>query len=251
MCYVLFLLAVGGGSQLSAAMPAESSGGYEEPSGEKVAAGKRGWADPFDDSKVAVTYARYRTRYPYYFYAHIKKLVNEVAGLEPGKKVNILELGTGTGGVALGIMEHLGSKVAVTAVDMSEAMLRVARAEGLKRGIKVHFQCSKAVSTPYSDASFDIVITTRSWQFFGQKEVMREVKRLLKPGGLFMMASYATCDGAVIPVTGALLREYNPRWALTKELGAPTDYVKMFCKNSFTAIRAATYVDRSSVSQDY
>ena len=243
--FVFLLLVAGGGGCMFAATP--KGEGKAQSSGKKVAARRV----PFDYGRVAKNYNRYRRRYPACFYEHLKKLAGDLKGLTLGEKVKIIELGTGTGMVALGIAEQLGSSVAVTGVDISETMLQIARDENNKRGIGVQFQLAKAESTPYSDASFHIVIAARSWHWFNRKEAIREVKRILKPGGFFMIADYSTFFGDASYVTDALIRKYNPSWHLIERLNHLPNYARMFCKSSFDEIRLATSLDKHLISQAY
>ncbi len=70
-------------------------------------------------------------------------------------KMRILDVGTGTGFLAL-ILAELGHEV--VGLDLSEGMLRVARKKAKQRGLKIQFKLGDAENLPFKDESFDAVI---------------------------------------------------------------------------------------------
>jgi ubiquinone/menaquinone biosynthesis C-methylase UbiE len=111
----------------------------------------------------------------------------------------ILELGTGTGAGALMLAERF-AHAEITAVDISEAMVAVARAKlppGL--GNRVRFSVADAASLPYEDGRFDLVVQ------LNMPAYVDETARVLAPGGYVILASSL---GAATPyyTPGRLLR---------------------------------------------
>lgn len=93
----------------------------------------------------------------------------------------ILELGCGTGHWS----EFLSSKgFKVIALDISEAMLSKARLKDIKN---VEFRKADAAALPFPDESFGMVVSITMLEFVDDLEkVLKEIYRVLKPGGLFI-----------------------------------------------------------------
>ncbi len=106
-----------------------------------------------------------------------------------------LDLGCGTGSVA---MKLAGAGARVHAIDISEQMLRLTSARAIRAGFAVQVEYGRAEHIPALDSSFDIVAACLSLMFVADKAAAAsEVARVLKPGGRFVAASWASpeqCD---------------------------------------------------------
>ncbi len=77
----------------------------------------------------------------------------------------------------------LGLGHSVTAIDVSEAMLELARTS-VEPGSKVNFHQASAEELPFEDESFDLVINRYVvWTLPDPVRAIREWRRVLKPGG--------------------------------------------------------------------
>lgn len=107
--------------------------------------------------------------------------VETVRMLLPPTPADVLDVGTGTGFVAL-IAAELGHRV--TGIDLSEAMLAEARAEARRRQLTVHFERRDAVSPGLSAASFDAILSRHFlWTLRRPEAAFRQWRELLRPGG--------------------------------------------------------------------
>jgi ubiquinone/menaquinone biosynthesis C-methylase UbiE len=120
-------------------------------------------------------------------------LAIDALAVEPGTRV--LDLGCGPGG-ALGLLARRAGPGVVHGMDHSLAMLAQAsarNAKGIRDGVIILTQGSFE-ALPYASASFDRVMASNVIYFWREPDVvMREILRVLKPGG--RLAVYAT-DGA-------------------------------------------------------
>ncbi len=103
----------------------------------------------------------------------------------------LLDVGTGGGHVSYLAAQHVK---AVTAYDLSDEMLAaVARTAG-ERGLKnIVTRQGVAESLPFEDGTFDVVLSRYSahhWRDVGKG--VREICRVLKPGGLLVMMDTAS-----------------------------------------------------------
>jgi SAM-dependent methyltransferase len=102
----------------------------------------------------------------------------------------VLDIGCGAGFDTLQAARQVGPEGRVLAIDMTEAMLQrtLQGAEELGLG-NVDARLGFAENLPTEDASIDIVISNGVVNLCPDKmQVMREVWRVLKPGGRFQIA---------------------------------------------------------------
>ena len=104
-----------------------------------------------------------------------------VARLAPGRGERWLDVGTGTGAVALRAA-RAGARV--TGVDLSPVMVDTARRLAREQGVDVRFEVGDAESLRYEDASFDVVASALG-VFLAPDHAAagRELARVCRPGG--------------------------------------------------------------------
>jgi SAM-dependent methyltransferase len=110
-----------------------------------------------------------------------------------------LDLGTGTGAVAIRAASLVGAAGHVTAVDISDQMLAVARERAAALGLRnVTFREGRAEAIPDDSACCDVLLASLSLMFvIDRAAAVREIARVLRPGGRFVAAVWAgpaDCD---------------------------------------------------------
>ncbi len=106
-----------------------------------------------------------------------------LAGLQPGERV--LDLGSGGGIDCFLASQQVGETGHVTGLDMTPAMLELARANKAKLGIEnVDFVQGEMEKMPLPDTSVDVIISNCVVCLSPDKDaVFRESFRVLSPGG--------------------------------------------------------------------
>jgi arsenite methyltransferase len=102
----------------------------------------------------------------------------------------VLDLGSGAGTDSLIAAQMVGTDGRVTGIDMTPEMLAKARAAAVEMGAgNVEFLESEAEHLPFSDGSFDVVISNGVIDLVPDKDaVFAELFRVLTPGGRIQIA---------------------------------------------------------------
>lgn len=135
-------------------------------------------SDPMDPEE----YARWRTSVLCAITESIEKhVIFNLAGDLRGKR--LLDLGCGEGTYSI-VASQKGAFV--TGLDISEAMLEPAKRRATALGASVEWCHASAESVRYDSDAFDIVLAVTILCFLGEpQQVVREVHRVLRPGGAF------------------------------------------------------------------
>jgi SAM-dependent methyltransferase len=107
----------------------------------------------------------------------------EVISVKPGERV--LEVGPGTGYYTLDVAEWLGEEGALDILDVQQEMLDHTMERARERGLgNVTPRLGDATGMPYEDATFDAAyLVTVLGEVPDQEAALREIARVLKPGG--------------------------------------------------------------------
>ncbi len=108
--------------------------------------------------------------------------------LRPGHRV--LELGGGAGQCARWVV-GVHPEVQIVSTDLSGGMLAVGRTLNARHGMPLPLAQCDATGLPFAEASFDRVFTAYGAVPFvaDSARLMREVARVLRPGGRFVFAT--------------------------------------------------------------
>src|SRR6476619_2534383 len=106
-----------------------------------------------------------------------------------------LELGAGTGFFSLNL-KQAGVLDEVHVTDLSPGMVEAARANATRLGFTVEGRVADAEGIPYEDDTFDVVVGHAVIHHIPDVEqAFREMLRVLKPGGRFVIAGEPTRIG--------------------------------------------------------
>jgi ubiquinone/menaquinone biosynthesis C-methylase UbiE len=124
-----------------------------------------------------------------------REKVLRLARLQPGEAV--LDVGCGTGTLAITAKRHVGTTGRVCGIDASSEMIARASKKARKAGAEVVFQNAVAEALPFPDAQFDTVLTTVMLHHLPPKvrqQCAHEIRRVLKPGGRVLAVDFGGAD---------------------------------------------------------
>lgn len=105
-----------------------------------------------------------------------------------GRAEQVLEIGVGTGRVAVPLSER---GYAMTGIDISEKMLAILEA----KSSSLEVQVADATDLPFGDASFDAVLAVDFFHLVAAwRRVVEEAVRVLRPRGRIVLSAFAVLD---------------------------------------------------------
>ena len=103
----------------------------------------------------------------------------------------VLEVAIGTG---LNL-PYYPQGITLTGIDLSPAMLAIARDRARALGLEVSLREASAEALPFPDASFDTVVCTVSLcNIPGDRAAIAEMYRVLRPGGQLILLDHVASD---------------------------------------------------------
>lgn len=118
-----------------------------------------------------------------------------ISGIQPGQQV--LDLAGGTGDIAALMSKQVGSHGRVVLSDINDAMLAVGRQRMEDRGVvgNIEYALANAEKLPFADNEFDAVtIAFGLRNVTDQNAALREMLRVLKPGGRAMILEFSKVE---------------------------------------------------------
>ena len=140
----------------------------------------------------------------------------------PADALRVLDVASGTAAVAIELARAVPART-VTGVDQSAEMLTAGRERIAKAGLasRIELREGRAEALPFGDAEFDALTFTYLLRYVDDpRATMRELARVVRPGGVVAMLEFAVPRGiwrplwelyvrAVLPAAGYVLA---PAW---------------------------------------
>jgi SAM-dependent methyltransferase len=133
----------------------------------------------------------------------VERLLDRAAAWLDGGSATMLDIGTGTGQLAIGAIRRWPG-VSVVGVDASAGMRSVAdvlarRTLGDAAG-RFRTETAFADALPFGDAAFDVALSSFVFQLVPNRaRALREARRILRPGGILAYVSWLQDDRAFKP----------------------------------------------------
>jgi ubiquinone/menaquinone biosynthesis C-methylase UbiE len=135
---------------------------------------------------------------------------------------NVLEIAVGTGRN----MPFYPQEVRLTGIDLSPAMLAVARQRANRLGRAVDLRVGDAQALDFLDASFDTVVCTLSLCTIpDDRRAVAETVRVLRPGGRLLLLEHVRSPIPIVRAVQRLLEPVFVRLQADHLLRDPLDYL--------------------------
>ncbi len=135
----------------------------------------------------------------------------------------VLEVAIGTGRN----LPFYPKEVRLTGVDLSPAMLEVARAHAQELGVEADLRVGDAQALPFPDEAFDTVVMTLSLCTIpDDHQAVAEASRVLKPGGRLLLLEHVRSPVLPVRTVQRLLDPLFVRFQADHLLREPLDHLE-------------------------
>jgi ubiquinone/menaquinone biosynthesis C-methylase UbiE len=190
-------------------------------------------ATDIDFGRRSDDYVAYRPGLPDSFYDRLEQFVTLDGA-------TALDLGTGPGHTAL-VLARRG--VNVTGIDISENQIEAARRRASELQLDVQFVVGRAEETGLADSSLDLVTASQCWGWFDHAAALAEVERMLRPGGLLIVAHYCylPTHSDIARRSEELVLKYNPTWTMAGWTGVYHKHIEQMQRGSMSLVEQFCY----------
>lgn len=123
----------------------------------------------------------------------LRQRVAALARLQPGQ--HVLDVGCGTGTLALEVQRCVGTTGCVVGIDPGPRQIARARQKALRHRVAIDFQLGTLEQLVFPERTFDVVLSTLMLHHLPQRvrqQGLAEVARVLKPGGRVVLADFTS-----------------------------------------------------------
>ncbi len=121
----------------------------------------------------------------------LRQRTADLARVQPGEKV--LDVGCGTGTLALEVAPHVGITGRVCGIDPGDQQIARARFKAARHNLFIEFQVGAIEHLNFPDQTFDVVLSAIMMHHLSdtlKREGLAEIARVLKPGGRLVIADF-------------------------------------------------------------
>ncbi len=113
--------------------------------------------------------------------------------VRPKSGESVLDVGCGTGTLAIAAKRRVGPSGRVCGIDASPEMIRRARKKADKAAVEVTFENVFVQKLPFPDAAFDVVLSVTMLHHLSRearRQCIHEIRRVLRPGGRILAIDF-------------------------------------------------------------
>ena len=121
----------------------------------------------------------------------LRQRTADLARIQPGE--NVLDVGCGTGTLALDVAPRVGTTGRVIGIDPGDQQIARARSKAAQHNWPIEFQVGVIEHLDFPDQTFDVVLSTIMMHHLSdtlKRQGLAEIARVLKPGGRLVIADF-------------------------------------------------------------
>ena len=131
----------------------------------------------------------------------------------------VLDLGCGIGNILIALAERTDFIHPAAGVDVSPDLIRIGEREIAQAGLRdrIGLEVAPATRLPFEDGAFDVVLTSHVLKHLDDEALLtsfREVVRVLRPGGRFLLWEFEKCARSALLFWSARLSGLPPPFQL-------------------------------------
>ncbi len=138
---------------------------------------------------------------------NLRRRVLDLAELRDGK--TMLDVGCGTGTLALDAAARVGAAGRVAGIDPAPRQIARARSKARRAGLTIDFQVAAIEALPFPDGSFDAVTSTVMMHHLPEdlkQQGLSEIRRVLQPRGRLVVCDFKSAETNVRDLTELITR---------------------------------------------
>ena len=120
----------------------------------------------------------------------------------PKRKLRVMDAGCGSGSLAIDVRKK-AKDISLYAVDADSKILTIAEKKSRKKNQQINFREAFLQKLPFPDNSFDVVYSSLVFHHLKsdiKKEAMREIRRILKKSGRFLLVDFGKPNSKLFSV---------------------------------------------------
>src|SRR6266498_3348823 len=121
----------------------------------------------------------------------LRQRTADLARIQPGE--NVLDVGCGTGTLAMEVKPRVGATGHVFGIDPGEQQIYRARSKATRHNLSIEFQIGVIEHLDFPDQTFDVVLSTIMMHHLSdslKRQGLSEIARVLKSGGRLVIADF-------------------------------------------------------------
>lgn len=183
---------------------------------------------------------------------HVQICHRLLAYLQVGAGQTILDIGTGTGHIAIAAAQIVGEYGQVTGIDISAGMLEKAQSKVDALGLNnVELQLADAESLDYQSNHFDHILCANTFPWMKDKEATLSLwHQFLKPGGRIGVHTPADTAYVGAVVLRRVFAKYGVSLEASNRIGSVEQCRDLFANAGFEAIEIKTEQHGSYIDLD-
>lgn len=193
---------------------------------------KQGVADSYDRRSQSYDNSEW--------HVHICHRLLEYSQVSAGQ--TILDIGTGTGHLAIAAAQVVGDQGQVIGIDISAGMLKQAQSKVDALGLNnVEFQLADAEALDYPIHNFDHILSANTFPWMEDKEAtLRLWHQFLKPGGRISIHTPADTAYVGAVVLRRVFTKYSISLEASNRIGSVEQCQNLFINSGFEAVEVKT-----------
>jgi len=169
----------------------------------------------------------------------ILSCINSYLPKTPKQMLSIIDLGAGTGAVSKYILKKYPFEKNITAIDICPDMLKKIEQPEIKKIV-----CSLE-KIPLDNNQFDIAVSRQCLHYVENIEcVTREIKRILKNNGIFILAQIVPFESQTKEYWRRIIQHRQP---LRKHFFSEKEWTNLFINQGFSLLSINRFSHRASV----